>query len=414
MQVSLVGISHHTAPVAVRERFAFTPEDIGPALQELGSELGGAAILSTCNRTELYVATPHRRHEDAMVQALASARGVEVPEGGGFYHRHGHDAVDHLFRVAAGLDSLVLGEYEILGQVRGAFTAATAAQSSNPALARLFHSAIRVGRRARNETDIGRHEVSVGSTAVALTRNTLGDLSRRTVLVVGAGEAGHLIARSLVQAGASRLLITTRTFDRAEMLAEEMGGRALPFEERYAALAEADVAITSTASPDHVILKDDLAKALSRRGDRPLVIVDIAVPRDVEPSAGELPNVRLFDIDALQSAAEANLELRRQEVVSVEKIVHEEAGRFQAWLRGLGAVPTVRALNEQAEAARLLELERTLARLPGLSDAEKRQIETMTKALVKRLLHNPVTRLRDENTDPAQIEAARNLFGLDE
>jgi glutamyl-tRNA reductase len=414
MQVSLAGISHRTAPVAVRERFAFAAAELVPALSDLRDRFGGVAILSTCNRTEVYITSASLPPAADVVEALAAARGVATLEGGGFYDQHGAEAVRHLFRVTAGLDSLVLGEYEILGQVRAAFAAATAAHSSNPALARLFHAAIRVGRRARNETEIGRSQVSVASTAVALTRNALGDLRRRSVLIVGAGEAGAQIGRSLVQAGAGRVLVTTRTQERAAAIASELGARSLPFEERYDALAEADVAITSTAAPGYVIERDALAAVLDRRPGRPLVLVDIAVPRDVDPSVASLAGVSLFDIDALQDAAEAGLERRRREVGAVERIVAEETRRFQAWLKGLGAVPTVKAISKRAEAARQAELERTLARLPGQSATERRQVEAMTKALVKRVLHDPLTRLRDESAGQHHIDAARDLFGLSE
>ncbi len=412
MYVSATGLSHHTAPVSVRERFAFDTDQLPPALKRLGTRFGGAALLSTCNRTELYLATPEGPVDrQTATAALIDASGEVAPEGIGFYHHTGADAVRHLFRVAAGIESLVIGESEILGQVRLAFSAATAAGSSNPVLARVFHSAIRVGRRARSETEIGSHGVSVSATAVALSRQALGDLRRKTILVVGAGDAARLAGQALIQSGAGRILVTTRTFERARDIAAQLNGAAFPFSELSAALAEADIVIASTSAPDFVIGAEDVASAMRARAGRPLVIVDIAVPRDVEPSAGEIANVRLFDIDDLQAAAETNRLARQQEVAAVEEIVEFELDRFETWYGGLRATPTIARLRSQAEAARKRELERTLARLGHLSEADRRRIDAMTKALVKRILHEPVTRLRD-GAGQRHLDALRDLFGL--
>jgi len=413
MQLSVTGLSHQTAPVALRERFAFAPEELPEALSRLHATLGALAILSTCNRTEVYVAaqaTPARR---LVVAALAAVKGEPVPEGVDFYHLSGADAARHLYRVAAGIESLVVGEHEILGQVRAAFSAATAAKTSDPMLARLFHTAIRTGRRARSETEIGGHGLSVSATAVALSRQALGDLGRKTVLVVGAGDAARLAAAALAQQGAGRLLVTTRTFERAQDIASDLGGSAYPFSELPAALAEADIVIASTSAPTHVISAADVARATAGRGKRPLVIVDIAVPRDVEPAAGEVEGVSLFDIDDLEAAAALNRIARDREVPAVEAIVADEVVRFAAWYDGLGAEPTIAALRRRAEATRATEVERTLARLPNLSAADRKRIEAMSKALVKRLLHEPMARLRGSGAGP-RVDAARELFGLDE
>jgi len=413
MQLSVTGLSHQTAPVALRERFAFAPEELTEALSRLHAKLGALAILSTCNRTEVYVvaqATPARR---LVAAALAAVKGEPVPEGVDFYHLTGVDAARHLYRVAAGIESLVVGEHEILGQVRAAFSAATAAKTSNPVLARLFHTAIRAGRRARDETEIGGHGLSVSATAVALSRQALGDLGRKTVLVVGAGDAARLAAAALAQQGAGRLLVTTRTFERAQDIASDLGGSAYPFSELLAALAEADIVIASTSAPTHVIGAAEVASAMAARPRRPLVIVDIAVPRDVEPAAGEVEGVRLFDIDDLEAAAAINRTARDREVPAVEAIVADEVARFAAWYDGLGAEPTIANLRRRAEATRATEVERTLARLPNLSGAERKRIEAMSKALVKRLLHEPMARLRGSGAGP-RVEAARELFGLDE
>ena len=415
MHVSVTGVSHHETPVELRERLAFSAEELVPALRRLPAGLGGAAILSTCNRTELYFAGDAAADRTAAVAALAAARpdSSGAPEGVAFYHHRGAAAVRHLFRVAAGVESLVIGESEILGQVRGAFSAATVAGSGNALLARLFHTALRVGRRARSETEIGAHGLSVSALAVSLSRRLLGDLRRKTVLVVGAGEAGQRAAAALVQAGAGRLLVTTRRSGLADEIARDLSGVVVPFADLPGALREADVVITSTAAPGAIISVQEVAAAVSARPKRQLVIVDIAVPRDVEAAAREVPGVHLFDINDLQAAAETNLAARGREVAAVEAIVEEEVARFQAWLAGRRVVPTIAALRRRAEATRRAEVERTLARLGHVDAADRRRIEAMSRALVKRLLHAPVTRLREDGSE-RHVAALRDLFELDE
>jgi glutamyl-tRNA reductase len=412
MHVSVTGLSHHDTPVELRELFAFGADAVVPALQRLPGGLGAAAILSTCNRAELYVASDEPLDRDSAVAALNTARGEPAPEAVSFYHHEGAEAVRHLFRVAAGVESLVVGESEILGQVRESFSASTAAGSGSPVLARLFHSALRVGRRARSETEISAHGLSVAALAASLSRKVLGDLRRKTVLVVGAGEAGQRSASALVQSGAGRLLVTTRRSGLAEEIARQLNGVALPFDELPRALAEADVVISATAAPETIISASDIAMAMSSRAERPLVIVDIAVPRDVEAGARSVPGVYLYDIDDLQAQADANLEARKREVGAVEDIVEDEVRRFEAWLAGRRVVPTIAALRQQAESMRRAELERTLSRLGDASDEDRRRIEAMSKALVKRLLHAPVTRLREGGSE-RHLDAVHDLFDLD-
>jgi glutamyl-tRNA reductase len=413
MFVSVTGVSHHETPVELRERFAFGAEQLSPALSRLSPELGGGVILSTCNRTELYLAGDTGASRAAAVAALVQARGEPEPEGIAFYHREGAEAVRHLYRVAAGIESLVIGESEILGQVREAFSASTAAGSSNAVLARLFHTAMRVGRRARSETDIGAHGLSISALAVSLSRRLVGDLRRKTVLVVGAGEAGRRAAGALVQNGVGRLLVTTRRGGLAAEIARELNGVAIPFSDLDTALAEADVLITATSAPEAIIGARAVSSAMTARAQRPLLIVDIAVPRDVEAAAREVANVHLFDIDDLEAAAEANLAARRREVGVVERIVDDEAARFETWLSQQKASPTIAALRRRADQTRRAELERTLSRLGHLSDEDRQRIEAMSDALVKRLLHEPVTRLRQHGSE-RHVEALRELFGLDE
>jgi glutamyl-tRNA reductase len=414
VQISLVGISYKDAPVGVREHFAFASHELPPLLARLSEQYAGATVLSTCNRTEIYIAGARGVGDARSVGAILSEMKGDPPmEGAPFFTLGNLDAARHLFRVAAGVESMVVGESEILGQVRAAFTASTAAGTHTPALSKLFHTAIRVGRRARSQTHIGRHAVSVSSIAVALARETLSDLSGKTVLVVGAGEAGKITASNLNGMGVGRIIVTSRSAERTADLAASLGGTAVLFEQRAAAIADADIVISSTAAPDFVVDRAMVAKAMRGRAGRELLLVDIAVPRDIEPAAREVPGVHLFDIDDLQERAQGNLHLRRQEVAQAELIIEEEVAKFGDWLRSLAVVPTIAALRSRAESIRAAEVERTLAKT-NLSAADKKRVEAMASALVKKLLHEPVSRLKKPGEGERYVEAARSLFALDD
>jgi len=414
MQVSLVGITHKTAPVAVREHYAFAAEELSGVLARLGERYAGVALLSTCNRTEVYVASPRRITDPRPIVALLSEfKGDPPVEGAPFFVLAEKEAARHLFRVAAGIDSMVIGESEILGQVRQAFTASTSAGTHTPALSRLFHTAIRVGKRVRTQTAIGRHAVSVSSTAVALAKNTLGDLMNRTVFVIGAGEVGELTARNLAGIGVPRMLVTSRRVERAAEIADALGGEAVPFDALERALAEADIVISSTAANDCVIDREMVERVMAARRGRPLMLIDIAVPRDIDPACGQVTGVHLCDIDAMQTVAEQNMGKRRGELAAAEAIVEAGVDEYSEWLRSLEVVPTVAAIRARAEAIRAAELDRTLAKTK-MSDADRKRVEAMTAALVKKLLHTPIERLKSNGGGERYVEPARALFGLDE
>jgi glutamyl-tRNA reductase len=308
---------------------------------------------------------------------------------------------------------MVLGEAEILGQVRVAFAAATQAGTHNAVLSQLFHEAIRAGRRARSETHIGRNAVSVSSTAVALAKRTLGGLESRTVLVVSAGEAGKLAARNLAKHGASRLLVTNRSRERARELAADLEGDVVAFDKLGTAMSDADIVISASSAPEFLIEVKHVQQALESRNGRPLLLIDIAVPRDIDPVVREFPQVHLYDIDDLQAAVEENRSSRRAEVARVEKIVDEAVARFSAWLRERGVVPTVAALRERADVLRDEEIERTLRKLPDLTQKERAAVEAMATALVKKLLHDPIGRLKGPDGE-RYVGSLRELFALDE
>jgi len=409
MHVTLVGISHKTAPVAVRERFSFAPEELPEALPRFG---GAAVLLSTCNRTEVYLSAHHPIAAGSVVALLRELKGsIEAPDEI-FYQLTDLEAARHLFRVAAGIESMVLGESEILGQVRSAFAASTAAHANNAVLSQLFHTAIRVGRQARSQTHIGRNAVSVSSTAVALARRTLGELSERTVLVVSAGEAGKLTARSLAEHGASRLLVTSRTAERARELAAELHGKPVAFEQLGEAMGEADIVITSSSAPEFLIGQQEVAQAIAGRNGRPLLLIDIAVPRDIDPAVRDHPQVHLYDIDDLQALVDEHRSAREREVSKVELLIDDGLRRFEEWLRSRGVVPTVAALRGRADVLREAELARTLKRLRDLSPEQRAGVEAMARALVKKLLHDPIDRLKGDDGE-RYVAVVRDLFSLD-
>jgi glutamyl-tRNA reductase len=414
MFISAIGISHKTAPLEEREQLAFSASELPFALNFVREKLGAGAILSTCNRTELYL-TPEENDGEAqpLADLLAAAKGTSARlDLSLFYVLRQEEAVRHLFRVTAGIDSMILGEDQILGQVRDALAAANQAGALNSVLSRLFHCALRVGKRARTETEIGRYGVSVSSTAVELAERVFGQLSRCTVLVISAGESGKLAVNHLVERGVSQVLVTNRTYERARLLATRLGGQAVPFRQLPQALAAADIVISSTGAERFVVGPEEVQPALSARNGRPLLFVDIAVPRDIDPQVGALPGVHLFDIDDLRGMGQPDGQDCQREVEKVEAIVGEEAESFMAWWRSLDVVPLITGLHQRAEEIRRAELEKTLRRLPNLSEEERGRIEAMTAAIVKKLLHAPITRLRAEPDGRRFSEPLRELFGL--
>lgn len=412
MPLLLVGVNHRTASLEVRERFALSRAQGEAMLDRLAEYVPHAAVLPTCNRTELYV-TAHNTAVGAqhLQRFMADWSGIAAAEIGGMLYTHEQwDAVRHLFRVAAGLDSMVLGEEQILGQVRGAMEAAEARGVLDPVLRACFRRALRAGRKARTETGINRNAVSISSVAVRLARAEFGDLKGLRVLVISAGEAGKLATRSLVGQGVGRLLVTSRNYERARAVAQRMGGSPLPWADLDAALAQADLVITATGADQRVLDRDRLGAAtLGRR----VVIMDLAVPRDVDPRAAKVPGVTLYNLDDVQGFAEKNLQLRAQEVQKAEGLLSAEVDRFQEWWEQQEVVPTIAALRNRAEAIRRDEVRRTLSRLE-LTEAERARVEAMSKAIVKKLLHRPLVYMKERRDGDGTIEAVRALFGLEE
>jgi glutamyl-tRNA reductase len=422
MHLLLVGISHRTAPIELREKLDFQARGVESALRALTARqtTREAVILSTCNRAEIYVVCDdvERARQDLIAflgefHALDQATLVPHLEGAADL-----DAARHLFRVAAGLDSLVVGEPQILGQVKQAHGAAADVHTAGPFLNRLFHSSFAVGKRVRSETGLGSGAVSVSFAAVSLARKIFGDLKARSVLVIGAGEMGKLTALHMKSQGVDRVTIVSRSMAHAARTAEAIGGaQAASWEDLDTLLGASDIVITATGAAAPILTKARVEALMRPRRSRPLFIIDIALPRDVEGAAGEIEQVLLYNIGDLQATVRENLARRESEVVSAQQIVAEEIERFGAWLRSRGAIPTVVALRQRFEDIRRSELERLEPKLSGLSPEARGRVEEVTRLLVEKLLLLPTEQLKglgDSDTVSAYSEALTRLFGLDE
>lgn len=416
MQVIVLGVNHRRAPLVLRECLAFPPCDLPAALQAMNSHVPEGAILSTCHRVELYAAAPDAGRARAELKRFWSEqRGVPLWEfEPHLYYLEGSKAAEHLFSVAAGLDSAIIGEPQILGQVRESLRQGLHHHSVGGVLSTLFRQAITAGKRARTETGIGRNAASVSYAAVELARQIFGDLRSSRVLLVGAGKMGELAAKNLLGKGVASIAVVGRSPERARQLAVQCGS-AVTHSRLEDALRDSDIVITCTSAPHHVIRKAMVERVTKERSGRPLFIIDIAVPRDVEPAAGELAGVHLYNIDDLESTVAANVRERREEARKVAPIIEQEVAAFERWLAIQRVVPTIIALRQRAEAIRQSELARTSAVLARLSAADRRRIEALTLAIQKKLLHDPITLLRAEAAAGNGLETAealRQLFAL--
>ena len=421
--VVLVGLSHHTAPLEVRERIALAPDELPAALSAVRALEGvrEAALISTCNRSEILALTDTyhggRAALEEALHALALSRGGSALPDDALYRFEGPSAARHLFRVAGSLDSMVVGEPQILGQVKDAWRAASEEKALGPVLDRLFRHAIEVGKRVRSETDIGAYAVSVSFAAVELAKKIYGPLEGRAALIVGAGETGELTMRHLKSAGVADLWVANRTPSAAEALATELGGRAIALGEVATALAKVDVVVTATGAPEPLIRRPLVEKAMKERKGRPLFLIDLAVPRDVEPGCGQVYNVFLYDLDDLGRVVAGNRERREAEADRAGAIVSDEVTRFQQWFDSRDAVPTITALKERVDGLREAETERVLRRLDHLSERDKALVAQYGEALANKILHGPLSQLRHMGAGErgaALAGALRYLFRLDD
>ncbi|MFP5299036.1 MAG: glutamyl-tRNA reductase [Actinomycetota bacterium] len=424
MSVVVVGLNHKTAPVSLLERLAINEERLPKALHQLATaeHVVEGAILSTCNRTEVYaVVSKYHAGAQDIRNFLAEFCHVE-PEDfiDHLYTYHDDSAVRHLFRVAAGIDSMVVGESEILGQVRRSYLRADDEGLISRILGAAFRQALRVGKRARSETEIGRNPVSVSSAAVDLARRAFPatGLTGKRVAIVGAGKMGRLAARALADAGATELTVVNRTAERAENLAEIFDATAVPFELLEDTIADSDILICSTTAPETIVDASMLQRAMQPRGeDRPLFIVDIAVPRDVDPGAAEITGVVLRDIDDLKGVVEANLGSRMGEVTRVEELITTEVDRFLQWERSTEFAPTAASLVSKIDLLREVELQRIAAQLESMTPEQRDAVDHLTRRLVSKILHTPLAKSRDAASSKQgylYLTVLRELFELDD
>ncbi|MBS1252013.1 MAG: Glutamyl-tRNA reductase [Anaerolineales bacterium] len=426
MHLICVGLSHHTATVELRERLALSggklraglmhlrPADADPPL-----DIHEAVVLNTCNRLEVYgLAQDAEAGIGRISEFLSEFHGVPTSSfAPHLYTYRDEEVAHHLFRVAAGLDSMIVGESEVLGQVREAHEVARGHGAAGQVTTKLFDDAVRAGRRVRHETVINERPASVPSAAVRLARELHGSLTGANVLVVGAGEMGALTAKALMNRGADGIIVSNRSYPRAVQLSNEWDGCAVTFDRLTEALAEVDIVISATGAPHPVIMDDMVSEAMTQRRHRPLLIIDIAVPRDVEPDVAEIAGVTLHDIDDLTCRVDHNLEQRRAEVPEAEAIVAGEADCFMAWFNALDVVPTIVDLRQQAEAVREAEVDRALRQLRDLSEEEQEVVEILSKRIINKLLHEPTVRLKHHANGHSGFyytETLRELFALDE
>jgi glutamyl-tRNA reductase len=419
MAIVVVGVNHKTAPVAVRERLAVTPQDLAEPLQRFQHPaVDELVILSTCNRVEFYLEVDNTdAGGGACVEFMAAYYGLQQAQFvSHLFQWYDMEAVRHLFRVAASLDSMVLGEPQILGQVKTAYLAARAAGRTGTILTQLFERALGVGKLIRHATGINDHAVSVSYAAVELAKKIFESLQQRTVMVVGAGDTAELAARHLRRQGVATVFVANRTMERAVKLAQALHAKAIPWESLSEHLVHTDIVISSTSAPQAVISKTMVQEVMRARKGRPMFFIDIAVPRDIEPTVNTLDGVFLYDIDALEHVVEANRRERQREALAAEELVWREVRQFQQWLETRDAVPTIVALRQYAEKIRTAELDKTLARLGPLDERQRRLIEALTTNMVNKFLHTPTVNLKRSSRHERlrdYVELVRSLFELD-
>jgi len=420
MNIIVVGLSHKTAPVEIRERVAFAPTAMESPLQQVADlpAIIEGMIVSTCNRVEFYATS---RDPDAGIVQLrrfmASYHGLELEQlEKHLYDYQGEEAIRHVFRVSASLDSMVIGEPQILGQIKTAYGYATEFKTVGLILNRFMHKAFSVAKRVRTETNIAGNAVSVSFAAVELARKIFGTLERKTVLLIGAGEMCELAARHFLNNGVAQVLVTNRTLARAEKLAAEFDGKAIPFDQFPEQLHQVDIILTSTGAPNFILERPKVEEVLKQRKNKPMFFIDIAVPRDIDPKVNDLDNIYLYDVDDLQGVVQANLKERHKEAKKAESIIDQEIGQFYTWLGTLEVKPTIVSLRNKFEDVRRSEVEKTLKNLRDLGSKEQKAIEAMSAAIINKLLHAPISALKKAQNgggEESYIDAVRALFALE-
>lgn len=420
-EIIVIGLNHQTAPVEVRERLAFSSEDNPKVLQAMRQDpcVDEVVLFSTCNRVELLVATKDKSKAVEMVKDFI-ADFKKTPRDTfeqALYVYDGDEAVRHIFRVAASLDSMVVGEPQILGQIKESYQEASSNRACGVILNRLMHRSFSVAKRVRTETGIGDHAVSISYAAVELGRKIFGQLEGKAVLLIGAGEMAELAVEHLVTNRARPIFVANRTFERGLEIAERFKGTAIRFEEVRDYLKQADIVISSTGAPHYILVRDDFKGVMRARKNRPLFLIDIAVPRDIEPEINRITNVYVYDIDDLQDAIQENIEERKKEARKGKRIVDEAVVQFRRWFQCLDVVPTIVALREKLEEIRQGEIKKTLASLTSASEEDKAAVDRLTVSLIKKILHDPTLFLKQrghKDKKSLYLDITRRLFDLDE
>ena len=415
MQIHVVGVNHSTTPIEIRERLAVSSAHAPDALSLLQKYVSQGLILSTCNRTEVYSIPKSGDSSQPSIDFLKAWANISNDDLLPYvYCYHSEAAVKHLFRVASGLDSMIIGEFEILGQVNQSLEEAKKARMVEHPLRNLFHQALRVGRRVREKTGISKNALSVSSVAVALAAKAIGDLTRCKALVIGTGEAGRLVAKALKERGISQITTTSRSYDKASTLAAALGGSSVDIGSLGRELATCDIAISCTGAPHLILDLKSVENAMQARSHRPLVIIDIAVPRDVEPQVGQINDVFLYDIDDFTHLSELNRKQRETEIKKAMEIIEVEVKRFTTWWQAMEVKPVVSSLVRKAEDIRQTQLDMTLKKLRHLSAEEQQSLEAMTKAIVQKILHEPIQHLKtNAHKRDDYIRLVNELFRLD-
>jgi glutamyl-tRNA reductase len=418
-QIILIGVNHKTAPVALREKLSFSREETLAALEDLTQhpDIKEALIFSTCNRTEILYVSGSESSVDDITLFVSAHKHIAVSEfASALYVLHQDEAVRHIFRVASSLDSMMVGEPQILGQVKQAYRTAVEAGASGVLLNRMMHKAFSIAKQVRKETGIGDNAVSISYAAVELANKIFSDLSTKSVLLLGAGEMAELAVEHLMSHNVKKVLVANRTFENAVTLAEKFRGQALGFEEKESALAEVDIIISSTGATRYVITADQVKKAMKKRQYRTLFFIDIAVPRDIDPKINALSNAYVYDIDDLKTIVASNIQQREHETVKAERFVAQAVVKFRKWLDSLAIVPTIKAINDKMTAIVEMECDKTLAHLEHLPEQDRAAIRRMTRAIASRAIHDPILFLRNTGShrdDSLYLNVTRQLFNLD-
>ncbi len=420
MNILIVGLSHKTAPIEIREKLSFPVQIIEDALKSLLSsyDVNEGVILSTCNRVEVIAAgSDLDKGIWGVKRFLSEFHGIPVEElEEHFYVHTSEDAIKHLFRVSSGLDSMVLGEPQILGQTKDAYSYSLQYNSAGTIINKLFHKTFSVAKRIRTETNIGSSAVSISFAAVELAKKIFGGLDGKSVMLVGAGEMAELAAKHLISNGVREIMVANRTYERAVDMARGFRGTPIMFREFTLYLKDVDIVITSTAAPKFIIRPEQIGKVIKERKNKPMFLIDISVPRNIDPLVNNIDNVYVYDIDDLSGVVAANLKERAKEAQEAEKIIDEEIEKFFRWVKSLDVVPTIIALRKRLEEIRKAELDKAISVTEGIGEKDKKAFEAMTVAIINKILHGPVSHLKKEANKVEgdfYIEAARKLFDLD-